>query len=118
MPSVNTKRKVPNSQRSALGTVNRCKLNVLTFPTSFRDVDSRAALHRLDGELNVSRLASRARRCALALLNCSSNATADLELGNVHGVGVQRAVWSRQEVSANNVIVMINPGYQMQLRVE
>lgn len=100
------------------GTVNRHKLNVLTFPTSLRDVDSRAALHRLDGKLDVSRLASRARRCALALLNCSSNATADLELSNVHGVGVQRAVGNRQEVSADNVIGTINPDCYMQRRGE
>lgn len=62
---------------------------VLTFPSSLRDVNGCALLNWLDRELDVPGRASSAGRGSLALLDRTSNAAADLELGNVYGMEVQ-----------------------------
>ena len=74
---------------------------VLTFPSSLRDVNGCALLNRLDRELDVPGCASSAGRGALALLDRTGNTTADLELGNVHGMEVQ-CTNRRQTASAED----------------
>ena len=82
---------MPSDERARQFEFTVTKDSPHTLPTTLRDVDSSARLHRVNAELHVVGYTRRRSRRALALLDGARDAAADLELRDIHSMEVKSA---------------------------